>query len=318
MALIGVVIPAFRASESIMKVLDGIGPEVSQIVVVDDACPERTADVVEANCSDDRVSVTRNPQNLGVGGATKVGYEVLLKNSEILYFVKLDADGQMDPRLIRELVAPLERIQSDYTKGNRFSRIEDLEQMPKLRLVGNSLLSLLAKFSSGYWDCTDPNNGFTAIRRGALEKFNLSRVANGWFFETDILFRLSILRAVVIDVPMAASYGSERSNLKEWKVAPLFLRGHLRNYVKRILYKYYLLEWNIASFELPLGLVLFWGGLARSLVLYSESIGASTPTPIGTIMVPALLLIFGFQLLLSALNHDVASPPRRPLGSLEV
>ena len=118
----------------------------------------------------------------------------------------LDGDGQMDPRLIGAFVRPIALGQADYTKGNRFFRIEDVRTMPGARLLGNAVLSFLSKLSTGYWNLFDPTNGYTALHLSLLDLLALDKVADRYFFETDLLFRLSIVRAVARDVPMAETY----------------------------------------------------------------------------------------------------------------
>src|SRR5262249_29727598 len=155
---IAVVVPCFRAREQVLGVLARIGPECAAVYVVDDACPDGSGKHVQAQCRDPRVRVLFHADNQGVGGATLTGYRAALADgADVL--VKLDADGQMDPALIRALVAPIVLGEADYAKGNRFFDLEGLGSMPAVRLVGNSLLSFLSKLSSGYWDVFDPTNG---------------------------------------------------------------------------------------------------------------------------------------------------------------
>jgi hypothetical protein len=184
--------------------------------------------------------------------------------------------------------------------------------MPRTRIFGNAVLSLWSKLSSGYWNITDPTNGFTAIHRKALEAIQLDKLRKTYFFESDLLFRLSIVNAVVMDVPMVSVYGNEKSNLKIRKVIFEFPWRHTVNLHKRLFYKYYLREWSVASFELPvgIGLTIFgaWFGVAR----YFEASGAGQATTAGQVTLSALALILGVQLLLSFLAYDVQSEPRVP------
>jgi dolichol-phosphate mannosyltransferase len=95
------------------------------------------------------------------------GYRAAMSNgADIL--VKVDGDGQISPRLIPLLIAPLLRGEADYAKGNRFYSIYNIRQMPRTRLFGNAVLSFLTKLSSGYWSIFDPTNGFTAVHVAAL------------------------------------------------------------------------------------------------------------------------------------------------------
>ncbi len=265
---IAVVIPCYRVGEAIFGVLARIGPEVSRIYVVDDRCPDSTADKVEARNTDQRVVVLRHSVNQGVGGALITGYRRALADGMTIA-VKLDGDGQMDPALIPRFVKPILAGLADYTKGNRFYHIESLTGMPRARLFGNAALSFLTKISSGYWRVFDPTNGYTAIHTAVLRLIPLDKIARDYFFESDMLFRLSLVRAVVHDVPMDAVYGDEKSGLKIAKVIPRFLARHTANSVKRVFYSYLLRDFQLASVNLIVGAIAVVGG--RSSVFANGS-----------------------------------------------
>lgn len=307
--MIAVVIPCHRVREQILDVLAAIGPECKSIYVVDDACPERTGDYVERETQDPRVRIIRNPVNLGVGGATMAGYQAAIDDGASI-LVKCDGDGQMDPALIPRLVAPIANGEADYTKGNRFFDLAGLEAMPKTRLIGNSALSFLTKLSSGYWNIFDPTNGFTAVHAAVAEALPFGKIARGFFFESDMLFRLGTLRAVVADVPMPARYGEETSNLRIGRIVGVFTRKHIANTAKRVFYSYYLRNFNIASIEIVLGLGLVTFGAWFGGVRWLEGIREDVAQTSGTVMVAALPVILGFQLVLAALNYDLQNIPR--------
>lgn len=303
------IIPCYRVTRHICQVLAGIGPEVSGIYVVDDGCPEQTGDLVAAQVTDPRVKVIHAPRNLGVGGATMLGYQAALADGRDI-LVKLDGDGQMDPALIPGLTAPIREGQADYVKGNRFFYPEDLEQMPPVRLLGNAALSFLNKLSSGYWHLFDPTNGYTALAASVAARLPFEKVSQRYFFESDLLFRLNLLRAVVQDFPMTARYADEESNLRILRIIPGFLAGHLRNLSKRIFYNYYLRDWSPASIELPLGLLALLMGGSFGAFAWRASIESGIPATAGTVMLSALPLILGVQLVLAFLSFDIQSVPR--------
>ena len=308
---LAVVIPSYRVTDHILEVLARIGPEVERIYVIDDACPDNSGALVNKKNKDKRVTVITHAENLGVGGAVITGYRAALADGMDV-IVKVDGDGQMDPRLIETIARPVMTGEADYAKGNRFDSLENLFAMPKVRIFGNAVLSLWSKVSSGYWSITDPTNGFTAIHSKALSSIHLDKLRKTYFFESDLLFRLSITNAVVVDVPMEAVYGDEKSNLKIRKVLVEFPWRHTVNLWKRVFYKYYLREWSVASFELPLGLILTifgaWFGVSR----YLEASEAGRATTAGQVTLSAVALILGVQLLLSFLSYDVQSEPRVP------
>lgn len=311
-AKIGLVIPCFRVRDHIAQVLEYVGSEVDLIVVVDDSCPDQSGDYVKATTQDPRVQIVWHPTNQGVGGATMTGYErCLAAGMDVI--VKMDGDGQMDSARIIDLVAPILGGEADYTKGNRFYDLELLSGMPKLRLLGNAVLSFMSKFSSGYWNIFDPTNGFTAIHARVAEALPLQKLSHRYFFESDMLFRLNIQRAVVMDIPMPAIYGEEVSHLRIFHIIPEFTFKHFRNLIKRIFYNFYLRDLSIASLELPVGLFLLLFGLLHGSYYWFVSLKTGIGSASGTVMLSALPIILGLQLILAFLSHDYQSVPTRPI-----
>jgi hypothetical protein len=184
--------------------------------------------------------------------------------------------------------------------------------MPLLRVIGNAGLSFMTKLSSGYWTVTDPTNGFTAIRRELLAELRLAKLHPRFFFESDMLFRLNLLGAAVADVPMKAVYGNEKSNLSITKSLFQFPWLHFVNQSKRIFYSYYLKEMSIASFELPLGIGLLGFGVFYGFFAWWSAAAAGVAATTGNVMISALPIIIGFQLVLAFLSYDIASTPKRP------
>ncbi len=309
---VAVVIPCYRETANILSVLAKIGDTVDMIFVVDDACPDGTGAHVRDNCSDPRVDVTVLERNLGVGGATMAGYRKALESgAEVI--VKLDGDGQMDPALIPKLVRPIFAGRADYTKGNRFYNSDTVSAMPGLRLLGNLLLSFASKTSSGYWHIFDPTNGYTAIHRKVLEQLPFSRISKGFFFESDMLFRLNIARAVVVDIPMPAIYNSEESSLRISRILLPFMARHTSNLFRRIVYSYFLRDFTIASVELVIGLILVVFGTLTGAYFWHESNATGVPATTGQVILAALPFLVGSQLLISFLNFDTSNRPDRPL-----
>jgi dolichol-phosphate mannosyltransferase len=309
---VAVIIPCYRVKSHILGVIGRVGGEVSHIYVVDDACPEGSGDFVREHCTDARVKVLRNDENRGVGGAVMAGYGAALRDgADIL--VKVDGDGQMDPALIPRFIRPIAAGQADYSKGNRFYDLTRIRQMPTIRLLGNAVLSFVAKLSTGYWNLFDPNNGFTAIHARVARRVAFDKVSPRYFFESDMLFRLNIIRAVVADIPMDAIYGDEKSNLKIRQVVGEFLAKHTRNFVKRVLYNYFLRDMTLASLELVVGAALFIFGLVFGGYHWLRGLASGVATPLGTIMLAALPTMVGLQMLLAFVGFDVANVPRRPI-----
>jgi dolichol-phosphate mannosyltransferase len=309
---IAVVIPCYRVTRHIRQVVAAIGAEVDAIYCVDDACPDASGDFIEREVHDPRIKVLRHAVNLGVGGAVMTGYRRAIADGARV-IVKIDGDGQMDPALLPAFVAPILRGDADYTKGNRFWNLRQIGQMPLQRRIGNLGLSFMAKASTGYWNMFDPTNGYTAIHADVAAHLPLESISERYFFETDMLFRLNTLRAVVLDVPMDAKYGDEVSGLKTSRVVGEFAFKHLRNFVKRIFYNYFLRDLPVASIEFLLAIALLGFGVIFGGWHWWLSSHTGQTASVGTVMIPSLALVFGMQLALASLSYDVASVPRQPL-----
>jgi glycosyltransferase involved in cell wall biosynthesis len=312
---VAVVIPCYKSRAQVLEVISRIGPEVSLIIVVDDACPEGTGVYVAASSKDPRILVVRNNTNLGVGGAVLRGYRVALERGADIV-VKIDSDGQMDPSLLPRMIHPIRERLADYTKGNRFFNVEDVRTMPALRLFGNAGLSFLTKLSSGYWTVFDPTNGYTAIHRSVLQLLPLDKIDNRFFFESDMLFRLYLAGAVVLDVPMRAVYGDEQSQLLVRKVIGRFALKNISNTAKRIVYRYFLRDMNIGSLELLAGIVLLLFGVTFGAKAWIAGAEAGVTASAGTVMLAGLPVLVGIQCILGFFAFDVSAVPRTALQNV--
>lgn len=309
---VSVVIPSYKVKKFVLEVISQIGQEVDRIYVVDDCCPEHSGQYVKDQCQDERVKVLFHEVNQGVGGAVSTGYKAALVD-EMDIVVKVDGDGQMDPTLIPKFIQPIIDGQADYTKGNRFFNIDDASDMPKVRFFGNIALSFLTKVSSGYWKSFDPTNGYTAISTKVLSLINIDKVSKDYFFESDMLYRLGIYRAKVVDIPMLAKYEDEESNLKIKKIFFLFLKKNIHNFNRRIVYSYFMRDFSAASVELLAGTFAFLFGVIFGAYHWIASSSSGIPATSGTVMISGLSIIIGLQLLLSFLNYDIGNVPKETL-----
>jgi len=307
---IAVVIPTYKVSEQITELVTAINKlNVHNIIVVDDKCPYGSGKAVE-KLNLPTVTVIYHESNQGVGGAVITGYRKAMElNCDIM--IKVDGDGQMDPRHIPRFLEPLINGEADYTKGNRFKKLPQLKDMPKIRLLGNSVLSFLVKAASGYWNIMDPTNGYTAIHRSVLEEVNLDKIAKRYFFESDMLINLNILNAVVKDIDIPAQYGREESSLRVMQAFFQFPPKLCKGLITRIFLKYFLHDFNMASVYILVGLPIFVFSVIFGIVEWIDSILTGISKPAGTIMLVALPIIVSFQMLIQAIQIDINSVPRR-------
>ena len=308
---IAVVIPCYNVERHIAGVVDSLPSEVDTVIAIDDRSTDNTGLVLEQLAAKNvRLTCIRHDTNQGVGGAMITGYRKALElGAEIV--IKIDGDGQMDPRDIPALIQPLLQGTADFTKGNRFRDLSALRRMPVIRRIGNLGLSFLIKAASGYWNIFDPSNGFTAIRHEILRDVPLDKIDLRYFFESSMLIQLYHLNAVVRDVPMKARYGDEVSGLSITRTLFEFPPKLLIAFIKRIILRYFLFDFNIASVYILAGLPLFLLGGIYGLVKYVQYASSHVPAPTGTVVIPVLLIMLGFQLLLSAVQYDMTNFPRK-------
>ncbi|HZZ91645.1 MAG TPA: glycosyltransferase family 2 protein [Usitatibacter sp.] len=304
LARLAVVIPCFRARDHVLATLAQVGPEVAAIYVVDDACPENTGEHVRANCADARVRVLRFDRPMGRGAAIVRGYrEALGEEMDIL--VKIEPDGRMDPARIASIVRPLLDGIADYAKGNRFFAVEDAAAIPRRTLWRNAATSLAHRMATGYWELSDPANGFTALHATVAKALPLERLVRGDAFELDLLSHLALLRAVVVDVPMPARMDPAR--VPRAPRFPVVSRA-----LRRVAYAYFLRDINPATFFLGGGASLVALGAGAGLWWWRHAASGLPLTVAGALLI-ALPVLAGVQLLVAAAQYEIANVPRRPL-----
>lgn len=306
---ITVVIPAYNEGAFIKQVIQSIPAYVDHIVVVDDCSQDDTFAQASA-CQDSRVVVLRTSSNLGLGGATLTGYRYALEPLKSDIIAKVDGDGQMPLEYLADLLNALIEAGYDYAKGNRFLVGESLAAMPKHRLFGNIVLTLMAKLASGYWHIFDSENGYTAIKADALRALDFNAMHKRYFFADDMLIQLNLHNFRVKDIPIPARYGEEESGINPWQVAVVFPFLFLKRFLWRVYQKYILRNFSPIALFLIVGALLFVWGVGFGAYLWIRSALTGHPTPTGTVMLAVVPLILGFQLLLQALVLDIHETPK--------
>jgi dolichol-phosphate mannosyltransferase len=309
---IAVVVPCYNVQQHIVDVVRGIPDYVRYVILVDDCSTDRTGELIDL-LSSDRILTMRLPQNGGVGAAMMAGLARAAElDADIV--VKLDGDDQMDPNYLPALIEPLLLGKADYTKGNRFRTAVLLAGMPTVRRIGNAVLSFLNKSASGYWNVFDPTNGYVAIRREIIDMLPAQWIHRRFFFESSMLISLGILGAVVLDVPIPARYGSEKSNLRIGRTLFEFPLQMIRGLIRRIWYRKILYSLTMEALLGIFGGLFFFSGLAYGIYGFVKfTLINHVPSPTGVIMAAALSILFGFQMILNAILLDIQSVPYSPL-----
>lgn len=311
-ACIAAVVPAYKEERMIATVIETMPDYVDHIVIVDDCSPDDTSGVV-ARLADDRVTLIRHEVNQGVGGAIVTGHKAAMALGSDVNVI-MAGDAQMDPNHLPALLDRVTRDGYGFAKANRFFAPESFEGMPNYRVFGNIVLSFMTKLASGYWNLFDPQNGYTAVRTEVLKRVPLDRVSRRYSFENDLLIHLNILQVGAVDVPIPAVYADEVSSIRLSKVVPELLNLLVRGFWRRIWYRYVLWSFSPIALLLVLGLGLFTIGTVIAIWVCFQ-VASSVIATAATVMLAALPLMIGTQLLVSALQLDIQASPSEPTFS---
>ncbi len=301
---VAVVVPAYNEEALVEATLTRVPPFVDRILVVDDGSADDTA--ARAQASDPRVDVVRHDRNEGVGAAIVSGYLRAIAE-EIDVTCVMAADGQMDPDDLATLARAVAAGECDYAKANRLFTGQAWEVIPRSRYVGNAILSFLTKIASGYWHVADSQSGYTAVNLETLRLLDLGRVYRRYGFPNDMLVHLNVFNRRVRDYPSRPIYGvGERSGIKLRHVVPSISWLLVKGFFWRLREKYVIRDFHPLVLFYALGFFLFGAGVVLGIVETSLRI-AGNAIPAATIVLVALLVISGLQLLLFAMWFDMES-----------
>jgi glycosyltransferase involved in cell wall biosynthesis len=277
---VAVVVPAYNEEILIRRVIETMPDYVDHIVVVDDCSQDDTAEVVRSYATrlGERLVLLEHETNQGVGGAIATGY-VWCRDHEIDAVAVMAGDAQMDPDDLPALLEPVVSGEVDYAKGNRLFTGDAWQQIPKVRYLGNSAMSLLTKIASGYWHVADSQAGYTVINLKALKTINWDKMYKRYGQPNDLLVRLNVHNFRVRDVPVKPIYNiGEKSGIKplrmmpklSWLLLKLFLYRMWQKYVIRDFHPllfFYALAFFLLAASAPLGGRVFyrWLVLGQSI-----------------------------------------------------
>jgi glycosyltransferase involved in cell wall biosynthesis len=298
---VAVVVPAYNEEKLLPETLAGIPEFVDRIYVVDDASKDGTADGAH---SDERVQLIRHEQNRGVGAAIVTGYQRAIADRVDVTCV-MAADNQMAPEDLESIARPVVSGDADYAKANRLVSGEAWQLIPHARYLGNAMLSLLTKIASGYWHVADSQSGFTSVSLATLERLDLDRIYPRYGFPNDMLVHLNVVEARVRDVPSRPVYNvGEQSGIRYSRVIPAISWLLLKAFFWRMWQKYVIRDFHPLVFFYVFGIAMFLAGLCLGVAEVVLRI-LGNPIPPATVVLVALLLLFGSQFTLFAMWFDL-------------
>jgi glycosyltransferase involved in cell wall biosynthesis len=305
-ASVAVVVPCYNEQKLVGRVIETMPELVDRIYVVDDCSSDETCAVVESYvaAAPDRVRLIRHQVNQGVGGAIATGYKAALADRMAVTAV-MAGDAQMDPDDLPALVAPVARGECDYTKGNRLFTGDAWNVIPRVRYLGNSMISLLTKIASGYWHVADTQSGYTAIGLDALATIDWDHMYKRYGQPNDLLVRLNVYNFRVRDVPVRPIYNiGEESGIRPIRLIPRLSWLLYRLFVFRMVQKYVIRDFHPLLFFYAVGSILFPIGLVFGTYLIVLRL-ISGPVAGTSAMFAAFMVITGVQFLLFAMWFDM-------------
>jgi glycosyltransferase involved in cell wall biosynthesis len=302
---LAVVVPAYDEEQLVATTIRGIPGFVDRIIVVNDASRYGTADAARA-AGDARVDVVTHERNAGVGAAIVTGYRRAVADGADVVCV-MAADNQMDPDDLEGIALPVVRGEVEYAKANRLVSGQAWQVIPRSRYLGNAMLSFLTKIASGYWHIADSQSGYTAASREILDQLDLERIYPRYGFPNDMLVHLNVWNARVRDVTARPVYNvGEKSGIKIRKVVPRISWLLLKGFFWRMREKYVIRDFHPLVFFYVLGFLMTVLGLALGIVEVALRF-MGNEVSVGTVVLVALLLIFGSQFTLFAMWFDMES-----------
>jgi glycosyltransferase involved in cell wall biosynthesis len=301
---VAVVVPAYNEEALVGSTVSGIPGFVDKVFVVDDGSTDATSE--RAKSGDKRVEVISHERNEGVGAAIISGYRRAMQEKVDVTCV-MAADGQMDPDDLETLVRAIALDECDYAKANRLFTGQAWEIIPRTRYLGNAVLSFLTKIASGYWHVADSQSGYTAVNLDTLRLLDLQRVYRRYGFPNDMLVHLNVVNRRVRDYPSRPIYGvGERSGIRLRRVVPRISWLLVKGFFWRLREKYIIRDFHPLVLFYSLGFFLLAAGIILGLIETGLRF-VGNPIPFATIVLVALFIISGLQLLLFAMWFDMES-----------
>lgn len=198
-----VVVPTYNERENIERLIDSVlaQGEAIDILVVDDASPDGTGDIVARRAlRDPRVHVLHRERKLGLGTAYLAGFRWALDRDYEFVF-EMDADFSHDPAHLPKFLAAAR--DADLVLGSRYlgGRVT-VVNWPVGRLLLSYFANVYARVVTGL-PLYDATGGYKCYRRKVLEGIDLNDVkSNGYAFQIEMSFRAWKKGFRIIEIPI--------------------------------------------------------------------------------------------------------------------
>jgi len=205
-----IVMPAYNAARTLEDTFRAI-PEgyYDGVLVADDHSQDDTTELARRL----NLKAIRHPHNVGYGGNQKTCYMEALRDGASIV-VMLHPDGQYDPKIIPAMIQPIREGRADMVLGSRMLTPGGAKAggMPGWKRVANRFLTGVENLALGrqFSEC---HTGYRAYSRRFLETVPFLRNANGFVFDTEVIFQAVAFELPVIEVPVQTRYFSDASSV---------------------------------------------------------------------------------------------------------
>ena len=224
-----IIIPAYNEADSLRELLRKFPHSIEGrkvgVLIVDDGSIDDTGEIVLKN----RCFLVQNRFNRGQGAASRLGYDVLVRNN-VKVGVTMDADGQHNPQEISKLVKPILEGKYDLIIGSRV--LGKSEKTTKLRKIGVSFLTKIINMLTGL-ALTDCSSGFKAFN---MDKMRRLKLTEDQFQSAEVIIEAVKKGLRIGEVPITIlerKYGKSKKG-KDWKYGLGFVKTIIKSWWRKI------------------------------------------------------------------------------------
>lgn len=232
-----VILPSYRVKNQIYIVYKKlINLNLDCIIFVDDNCPQKSVSYLKSKIKKNKKThFIFSKKNLGVGGATLKGFKFAYKKKYDI-IIKFDADNQHKIVDLIKITKKLKQKDINFCKGYRNLNFKASIKrgMPLIRILGANALTLLSNITTNNFQLKDVTNGLFGMKTKILKNIDLIGLKKNYFFEQDLIFRISMAKIKLHQIKSEVIYSDEESSLSAIKSIIPFLFYHFQN----IIYKF--------------------------------------------------------------------------------
>lgn len=203
-----VVMPAYNAAKTLKITYDDLPRgEIGEVILVDDASRDETVRVAK----DLGLTVFVHSRNYGYGGNQKTCYTEALRAGATIV-VMVHPDYQYDPRLVPEMIKPLEDDEADVVFGSRMMGVSAYKQgMPWWKYLANKFLTGVENRAFRL-HLSEFHTGYRAYRREVLESIDFRANSDNFIFDQDIVAQVVEAGYRIKEIPVPVRYFPEASS----------------------------------------------------------------------------------------------------------